>query len=191
MMHRTLLVLALASSVAACGTDAEDAADEPRAEQPAGAASSSSQADEDLQDIQEFELTMDRIDKYIAAQRSLALAAKNMSEADREAASMSMDQNASLDDMVRATEASEVTSKAARDAGLSPREYVMIGLAYFQSAMASAVMQMQPNANQDSLAREMEANPANINFIKVNEAELTAKFQAAEDELKRLGVTDN
>jgi hypothetical protein len=191
MMHRTLLVLALASSVAACGTDAEDAADEPGAEQPAGAASSSSQADEDLQDIQEFELTMDRIDKYIAAQRSLALAAKNMSEADREAASMSMDQNASLDDMVRATEASEVTSKAARDAGLSPREYVMIGLAYFQSAMASAVMQMQPNANQDSLAREMEANPANINFIKVNEAELTAKFQAAEDELKRLGVTDN
>ena len=54
--------------------------------------------------------------------------------------------------------------------------------------MAAAVLQMRPEANQDSLMREMKVNPANVRFIRENEAVLQQKQAELQAELQRLGV---
>ena len=181
---RHFLIAAMMAVLGACGGDG--AADSE--ETPGTVAASNNQGEEDLQDVGKFKLSMDRMDKYFQAQLNIGVAASKMSEAELEAAQMSGDGNESLDQMVKNAERSPVINKAIRDAGLSPREYVMITMAYMQSAMATAVLQMQPNANQDSLMREMQVNPDNIAFIRNNEAALRAKAEKAAAEMKALGI---
>jgi hypothetical protein len=156
------------------------------------AAPAASRADADLADLAKYRLTMDKIDRLYAAQRNLATKVKNMSPQERAALkeSQSSDASANLDDMVRNVERSPVMRDAVRDAGLSAREYVMVTMALVQSMMASSVLQMRPNDNQDSLAREMKVNPDNLKFIKEHQAEIVQKQQAMEAEMKRMGVTD-
>ena len=55
-------------------------------------------------------------------------------------------------------------TSAIRGAGLSPREFTVITMAMMQTAMAARVAQMRRNDNQDSLIREMKANPDNVKF---------------------------
>jgi hypothetical protein len=44
--------------------------------------------------------------------------------------------------------------------------------ALLSASMASSIIQMRPNDNADSLAREMQANPKNIRFVREHEAEI-------------------
>ncbi len=81
--------------------------------------------------------------------------------------------------MVRRIESEPMMVGAIRQAGLSPREFTMITMAMMQTAMAAGVAQMRPNDNQDSLIREMKANPENVKFWKANEAELTQKTRSS------------
>ena len=62
---------------------------------------------------------------------------------------------------------------------MSAREFGLLTMAYLQAGMASAVLAMRPNENQDSLAREMKTNMANIRFLQENQAALEAKMQQA------------
>ena len=78
---------------------------------------------------------------------------------------------------------------AIRDAGLSPREFMMITMSFLQTGMAAAVAKMHPNANQDSLIRSMKVNPDNVKFYNENEAEITRKARELEDEMRRLGIS--
>jgi hypothetical protein len=94
----------------------------------------------------------------------------------------------SLDDTVRKLEANAVVSGAIRDAGLSAREYATVMISLMQASMAMSVMQMRPGDNQDSLAREMRVNPANIAFMKANQAEIARKSQELAAEMQRLGI---
>jgi hypothetical protein len=179
--------------VGGCSKDNDSAA---TAGAPAAAPSASAQnADEQLQDIAEYKLSMDKYDKYLAAQRNIALKAKDLSPAEKEAfrkrADARGDANESLDDMVRNIESEPLMTSAIRDAGLSPREFTMITMAMMQTAMAASVAQMRPNDNQDSLIREMKANPDNVKFWKANEAELTRKNKELEAEMKRLGALED
>ena len=80
---------------------------------------------------------------------------------------------------------------AIREAGLSPREYIVLTVSMMQSAMAAGVAKMRPNDNQDSLVREMKANPENVKFINEHEAELGQKQKAMADEMKKLGLDDD
>ena len=152
----------------------------------------SNQAEEDLADVTKYRLSMDKIDKLFAAQRNIAIKAKGMSAAEREAlesrAGARDDNNASVDDMVRNIESEPMMVSAIRDAGLSPREYIILTVSMMQSAMAAGVAKMRPNDNQDSLIREMKANPENVKFINANEAELPRKQKAMADEMKKLGI---
>lgn len=162
----------------------------------AAAPSASNQSgDEQLKDIAEYKLTMDKYDKYLAAQRNIALKAKDQSPAEKQAfrqrADARGDANASLDDMVRNIESEPLMSSAVREAGLSPREFTMITVAMMQTAMAASVAKMRPKDNQDSLIREMKANPDNVKFWQSNEAELTKKQKDLEAEMKRLGVLED
>lgn len=187
MIYRKhLLALAL---VAACS--GERAATGDSAASSANQAGAERSGDAELADITAYRLTMDKIDRWMTAQRNVAMATAAMSPAERaafEAESDDDDSNESMDDMVNRIEDNATMSKAVRDAGLSAREFTMITMSFVQSGMAAAVLKMRPNDNQDSLVREMKANMDNVRFIQENEAVLTQKRQAMEAELKAAGA---
>ncbi len=157
----------------------------------ASASSGGTNADAELADIQSYKLSMDKIDKMLAAQRILAAKAKAMTPAEREAmrarGDTDSDPNQSLDDMTRRIDSEPMVRDAIREAGLSPREYVLITMSMMQTGMADAVLKMRPKDNQDSLIREMKANPANVEFYREHQAEITAKTKALEAEMKGVG----
>ena len=192
MSRYAALFVTMLLAAACTSKDAAPAAEGGAAEGGAAAVpAAASGGHDDLADVTRYELTMDKIDKYYAAQRNIALKAKAMSPAEREAfkaGSDADDGGASLEDMARKIEGNPVLSASVREAGLSAREFSTITMAMLQAAMASSVLQMRPNDNQDSLAREMKANPANIRFMKENERALTQKQNEFQAEMKRLGV---
>jgi hypothetical protein len=197
---RAALFTALSSLLlltAACekkGAASSDSAGAPATTAAASSASGSSSGDADLADVTNYRLSMDKIDKYIAAQRNMAAKMKSMSPAEREAVKARNenrnDQNASLDDIARSIEREPVMNDAVRSAGLSAREFALITISMMQSAMASSVLQMRPKDNQDSLVREMKVNPDNIKFYREHEAEITRKTKELEAEMKAAGMTD-
>lgn len=157
-------------------------------------AAATSQVESDLADITKYRLSMDKIDKYMAAQKNLAAKAASMTPAQRAAMEArnegSGDPNASLDDMAKRIESEPIMASAIKDAGLSPREFAMITISMMQTGMAAAVLKMRPNDNKDSLIREMKANPDNIKFYTENEAEITRKSKALEAEMKKSGISN-
>ena len=198
-LSRAALLPALSLlALAACGQ--KDAAPSAGAADSAGApaaaassASGSSGGDADLADVTNYRLSMDKVDKYIAAQRNMAAKMKSMTPAEREAVKArnesTNDPNASLDDMARSIEREPVMNDAIRSAGLSAREFALVTISMMQSAMASSVLEMRPKDNQDSLVRAMKANADNIKFYREHEAEITAKSKAIGAEMK--GVSGN
>lgn len=159
---------------------------------PAGSTKS---ADDDLAELAEYRLSMDKFDRYIAAQRNMIMNASKLSPAERAAMEARGDSednsDETLDDMARKVESEPVMKAAVREAGLSPREFALIGMSFVQTSMAAGILKMRPNDNQDSLIREMKANPANVKFLLDNEAELTRKNTVLQEELKRMDGTDD
>jgi hypothetical protein len=157
----------------------------------APAAAPGSSADADLRDVSQYELTMDKMDKYFAATRNMGLAMKDMTPEQRERLKNSGggDANTSLDDYAALMEREPVARDAISRAGLSTREFALLTMAYLQAGMADAVLQMRPDIkNADSIAHEMKANPANIRFVRDNKTVLETKFKALEAEMKAAGV---
>ena len=180
---------ALILALTGCG-----GADSARDTTAAGGAATAqaSSADADLRDVSQYELTMEKMDKYVAAMRNMALAAKDLTPDQRERlkASGGADANtASLDDYAAQLEREPVSRDAIRRAGLSTREFAVASMAYLQAGMADAVLQMRSDIkNADSIAREMKANPANVRFVRDNRAALDAKFKALAAEMKAAGM---
>ena len=188
---RQLRVLALGFLVfSACSK--KDDASTTAASGASTPAAANKQAEEDLQDVSKYRLTMDKFDKYLAASKNIGLKAKSLTPAQRAAMEQrnanSGDPNASLDQMVANIEKEPMMVEAIREAGLSAREYTMITISFMQTGMAAAVAKMRPNDNQDSLIRAMQANPDNIKFYNENEAEITRKSKELEAEMKKLGI---
>ena len=193
-MNRSFsLLVAGVVSVSACSKDKTDAT--PAAAAASGSQAPSAQVEADLADVTNYRLSMDKIDKYIAAQKNIGAKAASLTPAQREALQArnddSSDPNASLNDMVKRIEAEPMMVSAIRDAGLSPREFTMITISMMQTGMAAAVLKMRPTDNQDSLIREMKANPDNIKFYNANEAEITRKAKEVEAEMKKLGISND
>lgn len=185
MKHRLTLAAVLLLATACSSGDGA-----PPADGEAGAGTSVAAAaggGDDLADITSYELSMDKIDRFYAAQRNMMLVMKDMSPEERQALEMEND-NPSLDEMAQAYERHPALNKAMRDAGLSPKEFATLTMAMVQSAMASMALQMRPNDNQDSLVREMKANMANIKFMQEHEQELQQKQAAFQAEMQRLGI---
>jgi hypothetical protein len=185
-------LFALAAVATACAKDGPRGADSAATTTAGTAAASAQGGDQDLADVTAYELSMEKVDKLFAAQRNVALRVKDMSPEEREAMKARADaddgNDDSLDDTVRKIESEPVLVGAIREAGLTPREYALLTVSMMQSGMAAGVIKMRPNENQDSLAREMKANPANIRFIQQNEAALEKKQKEMEAEMKRLGI---
>jgi hypothetical protein len=193
-MTRFLTLAALAAVTACSGSgDAASAAD--TGATASAAAATPQGADAQLADMREYRLTMDKIDRFMAAQRNFMQKAHDMTPAEREAARASSEAagsaNGTMDDMVRSIERQPVMLAAVREAGLSPREYTLIMSSMMQTAMAAGVAQSRPNDNQDSLIRAMQASPENVKFYRANEAEIARRQKELEALAKRLGVDDS
>lgn len=154
-----------------------------------------SQSDaEILAPITEYRLTMDKIDRYFQSQRNLGRAAAALSPAERAAmeaaneSSNDSNNDDSLEDMARKLDRQPLMAKAIRDAGLSTKEYATLTIAIMQAGMAQAVLEMRPNDNQDSLAREMKVNPANLVFMRQHKDEIAKKGEAIAAEWKAAGL---
>jgi len=158
------------------------------------ATASAQSADAQLAEIGEYRLTMESVGKYFAAQRNITLKAGKLSPAEREAMKARTESrynaNASVDDVVRNVESEPMIKDAVRDAGLSPREFALVGMTFMQTSMAAGIAKMRPDDNQDSLIRAMKANPENVKFLFDNEAELNRKQKAVEEDMKRLQATE-
>jgi hypothetical protein len=198
---RAALLPALSSLLVLAACEKKGAAPAAGAADSAGAAaatttpSSAAKGDADLADVTNYRLSMDKIDKYIAAQRNIAAKMKAMTPAEREAVkarseNRNSDANASLDDMARTIESEPVMNDAVRAAGLSAREYALVTISMMQTAMAASVLNMRPKDNQDSLVREMKANPDNIKFYRDHEAEITRKTKELQAEMKAAGMAN-
>lgn len=188
MRLRTLLaasVLGLAGT--ACGGDDESADSAPGGSPPAAVSSTG----DDLTDVSNYRLTMDKVNRYFDAQLAIARRVKALSPEERAPLEqMESSANATLEGMAQRLESHPATRDGLRDAGMSAQEFATFTMAMVQAGMAASVLQMRPNDNQDSLAREMKANVDNIRFMRENEAELTRRQQELEAELRELGVTE-
>ena len=184
-LARLALCTATVAILAGCADGSDSAVDETA---ESGGAASATAAD-DLRDVSNYELRMEQVDKYYQAFRNIGEAMKDMTPQQRE--SLEMDaSDADLDTYVSRLEGQPAINSAIRDAGLSAREFSLILWSMLQSGMAAAVLDMQPNANQDSIAREMDANMDNVRFIRENEAELRRKQEALQADMEKMGVTD-
>ena len=132
------IALVATLSLGGCGSDADDAggdaAAEPAAGAPAGAASA---VETDVADVSEYTLTMDRMDRYFAAMANVERAMQNVPEEEREDV-VDASGAVSIDDYAAALERNPAVRDAIRDAGLSAREFGLITMAYLQAGMASA-----------------------------------------------------
>ncbi|HEU4827652.1 MAG TPA: hypothetical protein VFT04_00520 [Gemmatimonadales bacterium] len=187
MRYRTILaaaVLALAGT--ACAGDDAESADSAAGGAPAAEAPSSG---DDLTDVSNYRLSMDKVDRYFDAQLAIARRIKDLSPEERAPLEqMESSANATLDDMARRMESHPATREGLREANISAREFSTLTMAMVQAGMAASVLQMRPNDNQDSLAREMKASMENIRFMRENEAEITRKQQELEAQLREMGV---
>ena len=189
LTHRLVPALVLVTALAACG---KKEGGTPNSSAPGAAAPASAIAgtkgDAELADVQSYKLSMEKIDKMLAAQRNLAAKAKAMTPAERDAmearGESPSNPNESLDDMARKIDNEPILRDAIREAGLSSREYVLITMSMMQTGMADGMLKMRPKDNQDSLIREMKANPDNLKFYREHEAEITAKSKAIGAEMK-------
>lgn len=181
MIHSKLLI-AGTLVILACAPD--DGADSTSTTDAAATTSAAATAQEDLADVRDYRLTMRKIDQFHEAQRNMFRAPADMTPAEREGVNMSGDGN--LDEMVENIESNRTINSAIRDAGLSAREYTMVTISLMTSAMAGSILQMRPDDNQDSLAREMNANMENIRFVRENQDEIARKQKEIADEVARL-----
>lgn len=189
-----VLSLALAILLGACADSSDSATDTmaaagamegATASEPGTAAASS-----DAATLASYELRMEQVDKYFDAFRNIGRALQGMTPAEREA----LDFEASDTDFngyVARLESRPALNEAIREAGLTAREFSLVLWSMLQSGMAAAVMQAQPNVDQDSLAAAMQVNMDNVRFMREHEAELQQKQQALDAEMERIGVADD
>ncbi len=88
----------------------------------APAATGNRSLDSDLEQLQDFKLSMPRMQKWVQAQRNLVALSKARPDLE---GSYQVEKNASIDQQVAALEGHADVRKAVRDAGVSPREFTL------------------------------------------------------------------
>lgn len=153
-------------------------------------------AEADLEELADYDLNMDDLQKYTVAQLNILRVTKAMEKSGADEGDESQDETDAEGNLVGGEDANTLGGmeariesipalrKAVEDAGLDAREYATISYAYMTSAMAAGVVKM--GRPVDSVATAMQVNPDNVNFILQNEAKLAPLFERMEAEAKRL-----
>ncbi|HET6569412.1 MAG TPA: hypothetical protein VFG50_15700 [Rhodothermales bacterium] len=190
MRAKLVVTLGLVLILSACSKK-EPASGTTAADTLGATADTPASADADLRSVQDYKLSMDRIDQFYASMRNVALALKDMTPEERQQHDVELGEgDASLDEMAERLDQEPVMRKALADAGLSAREYAVLTMAILQSGMAAAILEMRPEADADSLIRAMQANPENVRFMQEHKDELEAKQKAMQEEMERLGIPE-
>ncbi|MGH7445584.1 MAG: hypothetical protein ACREKM_11930 [Longimicrobiales bacterium] len=147
------------------------AADAAASSQPSYATSD----DADIAEIQDYELTMDDIRMWSAATAELQRVVEanpQLAASLEEEESGGQDLDDSIDAMAERYDSEPAVRDAIEDAGLSAREYTVIFWAMMQAGMAQ--FSIEQGANPEEVARDLQVNPANIEFVQEHEAEIAA-----------------
>jgi hypothetical protein len=184
MLTRLRTLLPILLLLAACG-----GSDKPPGQATAFSASAPApQADatRDVEELRRYRLNMDDMRKWVQVQKAMAQAERTNPKTESEEAEQE-DGRAepagdaqTLDGIQARVESIPEFRNAVEAAGLKPRAYGLITLAYMQAGMATAML--RTGADRDSLATAMNVNPANIDFISANEAELARLMGEVEAE---------
>ncbi|HUF66884.1 MAG TPA: hypothetical protein VMM17_12990 [Gemmatimonadaceae bacterium] len=127
-----------------------------------GASVSASTAEPSAIEISNYELTMDRMRRWMTAARNLGTAAENdptLEPPDADEVSYSQ--------MIAWYEQNPTAREALRSAGITPRDFVLTTLAYMQAGMTYAVLGMSKEAKIPE-----GQSGRNVEFVRANQAEL-------------------
>ena len=188
-MKKVVVLMGALLLSSACGKDSSD--DIPAVPQQSPAAQPSPEKSaEDVATLRNYELTMEKLDQVFRAQMNLVTAIAALTPAERqamEAASATRPEDG-LDEVIGRLDSNAVAKKAVTDAGITTRDYITASMALMQASMAWSVIQSRPGENQDSLSLMMDANPANVRFVRDNMAELTRRQEQMSAEMSRRGL---
>lgn len=132
--------------------------------------------DADLRELSRYTLTLSDVRKYAAANAALAQHPKAEQEDEESEDEDDGDDAESLDDMVRRIDSVPEARRAIQGAGLTTRQFAVITMALFQASFAQFAIEQ--GADPAKVAKDAGVNPANIEFVKKNKAELE-KLKAA------------
>ena len=173
--NRSLLLLPvlLIAVAAGCGGDEQAETRSSDASRPSSSAAGGSdrmlaQVEADLMEIDDYRLSMDAVEKYHEAQRSVyrrvqadpSLAEQFEIESDF----------SSIDDFEYELSSTPLYQDAIDEAGLEPREFVLIAFALFQAQAASQAM--DEGVSRESILEQSNMHPDNIEFARQNRARL-------------------
>jgi hypothetical protein len=138
---------------------------------PAGSLAQKDKADPDTVEMQNYTLSVDKIDRFGTAMHDLAqLAEKNPQAAS--AMETDADKNEDLDAIGRRFSSNPEIAGVLKSHGFSPREFALCEMVIFQSAFAEAAK--QAGADPAKLASDAHVNPANLTFVEQHKTELDA-----------------
>ncbi|HET7459330.1 MAG TPA: hypothetical protein VFJ74_16890 [Gemmatimonadaceae bacterium] len=132
----------------------------------------------DLQRLEDYKLSMPKMDQWYGAMRNVAGVVKAHPELKD---SFATDGTNSIDEETARIEAMPEFKKAINDAGMSVREFELVMWTSMQAGMAQGAI--DAGANRDSIIKNVKVNPDNLAFMKAHAAELKARQQKMEAEL--------
>jgi hypothetical protein len=175
--HVLLAVAALA--FAGCSSkDAAQADSAATATTVTAAPSDVGSAEPTANEISNYKLDMDRMNRYSAAIKGLGALAQTDSSA---VEAMSSDGSETMSQMIAKIEAMPKAMKVLNKAGLDPKDYVWITTAWLQAAMTQGMLEANPKAKVPE-----GQNLQNVEFLKAHKAELDAMQKSMES-----GSSDN
>ncbi len=139
---------------------------------PAASTAATSSAEPTANDISNYKLDMDKMNKYAAAIQGFAALARTDSAA---AESMSSDGNESMTQMISRIEGTPKAMSVLRKAGLDAKDYVWITSAWLQAAMTKGLLDSKSKARVPP-----GQNLQNVEFLNAHKAELEAMQKAME-----------
>lgn len=170
MFSRTRFATSLLPLLAiACGGDADTETQTQRESPPAAEAPRMGESNEgDIEEVSDYRLSMDAVQKMHRAQLNIYSAMQQNPEL-AQMASMNAEEF-SLDAMEQRFGGVPEIRNAVEQAGLSVREYGVIMLALFQASFAQASLDM--GAQRDTVLAATHMNPANLDFVVEHREEL-------------------
>ena len=171
---RFIAVAGIAAFIGACSSKDSAPADTTGAATGSTASTPSTSGSEPTaNEISNYKLDMDKMQKYGAAIKGF----QNLSAADSAAAeAVASQSNQSTAQMIARIESSPIAMRVLRDAGLSAKDYVWITAAWLQAAMTEAVLA----SSKDAKLPEGQ-NAQNVEFVRQHRAELEQLMGAMKD----------
>ncbi len=126
--------------------------------------------DKDLSELEHYTLTMDKANRYAEVFGDLKALAKAHPELKD---SLAGDSNDSLDAMEHRIASQPLVVGVLAKHSFTPREFVVFGMALFQSAFAEATAK-QNGVDPAKAAAEAHVNPSNLTFVAQHKADLEA-----------------